>query len=126
MKKIKIFIPTIGAKLKLAKGWTFDLHDERRNDRFLKAIGHEKLGLGYRYSPGGPKVASEITLPKGTVLTVDRIYIRKGSSDFDSITFNILKGSCPKKPELEKTRFWVKLSDVNKMECEVDELWLED
>jgi len=51
------------------------------------------------------------TLKKGTVLEVDRIYIRKGAADYSSITFRIKGGK-------KSPRFFAKLEDVNKMECE--------
>jgi hypothetical protein len=47
------------------------------------------------------------TLPKGTVLELDRIYIRKGAKEFSSTTFKLRK---------EKVRFWVKLADANRIE----------
>lgn len=45
------------------------------------------------------------TIPKDSILSVDRIYIRKGSRSFDSVTFR-----------WNKNRFWVKLDDANKIE----------
>lgn len=48
------------------------------------------------------------TLPKGSVLTVDRIYIRKGAADFDSISFWLV-GS--------KLKFWARLDNVNEIHC---------
>lgn len=64
------------------------------------------------------------TLPKDTILNVDRIYIRKGASDFSSISFFI--ESCPdltlnpltnsKGVKKGKKRFWAKLEDVNCIE----------
>ena len=48
------------------------------------------------------------TLPKGTLLQIDRIFIRKGKEEFSSITFKILDDT--------KRRFWAKLADVNNME----------
>lgn len=53
------------------------------------------------------------TLPKGTQLKIDRIYIRKGQDEYSSITFYI--EDCPDKTfkPKKKIRFWVKLSDVN-------------
>lgn len=67
-----------------------------------------------------------ITLPIGTILAVDRIYIRKGASDYSSITFyaknlgtsevkNIWSG---KSTKFKAQRFWAKLSDCNKIEFE--------
>lgn len=50
------------------------------------------------------------TLPEGTILTIDRIYIRKGKSDYDSISFYAqIPGIAKKK------RFWAKREDVNTM-----------
>jgi hypothetical protein len=65
----------------------------------------------------------EATLPAGTELQVDRIYIRKGLKDFSSITFYVV--SSPK-PELNaskksRRRFWAKLSDCNRMEITREE-----
>lgn len=48
-----------------------------------------------------------LTLVKGTILKIDRIYIRKGNKDFSSITFWIKSG------EYKGQRFWAKLSDCN-------------
>jgi hypothetical protein len=50
----------------------------------------------------------DYTLPAGTVLKVDRIYIRKGKgmSDYSSVTFYATIGK-------KKYRFWSKLADVN-------------
>lgn len=53
-----------------------------------------------------------ITLPVGTKLKVDRIYIRKGASDFSSISFF---ATIDKKDY----RFWAKLADVNTIEADV-------
>lgn len=70
------------------------------------------------------KKSLEITLPAGTVLAVDRIYIRKGASDYSSITFYAKElgevtiqgrrwygNSKPKKKK--SLRFWAKLEDCN-------------
>lgn len=51
-------------------------------------------------------IRPNITIPSGTVLYVDRIYIRKGSEDFSSITFRVEKF-----PDKKNHRFWVKLHD---------------
>jgi hypothetical protein len=73
------------------------------------------------------------TLPAGTILVMDRIYIRQGQSKFDSVTFyakeipNLQDQSIPaacraftKKPK-GKARFWVKLADANQIEFEQKE-----
>ena len=67
-----------------------------------KEIEHLRLNL--------PKMITT-TLPKGVILVVDRIYIRKGANDYSSVTF--------KAPELKK-RFWVKLEDANNLNFSVD------
>lgn len=74
-------------------------------------------------------VAAEITLPQGTDLKVDRIYIRKGREGFDSVTFwadaphgALVKVNPASKSggaftvtldTRKKTRFWAKLAEVN-------------
>lgn len=68
-----------------------------------------------------------LTLPRRTVLSVDRIYVRKGASDYSSVSFYIQSTSLvPLQPtELQargfkkgKKRFWAKLSDVNTIQFE--------
>ena len=66
-----------------------------------------------------------VTIPKGTTLQVDRIYIRKGASDYSSITFyakdlgeivtkrSAWSSSPAKKVKKKALRFWAKLSDCN-------------
>lgn len=49
-----------------------------------------------------------ITLPKGTKLKVDRVYIRKNAKDFSSLTFFASIGG-------KKIRFWASLEDCNKI-----------
>lgn len=61
-----------------------------------------------------------VALPKDTVLTVDRIYIRRGGEAFDSVSFRIPKNK-KLPPELGKfggVRFWVKLNDANNIICD--------
>lgn len=68
---------------------------------------------------------AEYTLPAGSILTLDRIYIRKGVSDFSSLSFNLNRKSV--NPDFSmfaknihtqpgRCRFWAKLEDVNKIE----------
>lgn len=68
-----------------------------------------------------------ITIPKDTLLQVDRIYIRKGSSDYSSITFyaknlgeieskvSAWSSRPTKKIKKKALRFWAKLSDCNRI-----------
>lgn len=88
------------------------------------------------------------SFPKGTILRVDRIYIRKGKSDWDSVTFcvahapgdenrakasgkaytwagrddaSIPEADKKKEQKLKGARFWVKLENVNDIVCKVVE-----
>jgi hypothetical protein len=103
---MELFIPDIGTILKLEQDWQFTLYDEYRNKL------REKLNL----KPGNHIVE----LPKGTLVKVDRIYIRKGNSQFSSITFTIPtvrskvdKLNYPNNVELGGANFWVKLHECN-------------
>ena len=57
-----------------------------------------------------------MTLPKGSVLAIDRVYIRKNNEEFSSITFRTPKVNIPKFKK--HPRFWAPLSDVNNIEME--------
>ena len=59
-----------------------------------------------------------VTIPKSSILTIDRIYIRKGQSDYSSISFFIIFPKDFKliNPYKKKVRFWVKLEDANNIE----------
>lgn len=112
-----LYIPTIGDSFTLAEDWTFTLHDEYRNTDMRSIIEGEafqQLVLRHNWKD------VQVTLPKGSVLKVDRIYIRKGVGDYDSITFWLT--DCPNKAWAPKKaggtaagrgRFWVKLADAN-------------
>ncbi len=69
-------IPSIGDQLILDKDWTFTLWNEYRNETLWALQDGKSKDKHMR-----------VTLPKGTELRVDRIYIRKGIKDYDSITF---------------------------------------
>lgn len=59
-------------------------------------------------------------LPTGSLLSIDRIYIRKGVSDYSSITFYLKETTWAPLAKKKKgaTRFWAKLRDVNQIEFE--------
>lgn len=76
------------------------------------AIKHEAIG-----------VSVDVMIPAGSVLNVDRIYIRKNASDFSSVSFYIesspnadIAPILNKKGTSKKKRFWAKLTDVNNLE----------
>lgn len=112
------FLPEIGTKLRLSEDWEFDLYPERRNDKFFPQIGLNISVWGPRREPYRVKVLRD------SMLTVDRIYIRKGAKDYSSVTFYIRKGA---KVEyngglyiMKGARFWAKLHDVNTLKVKVD------
>ena len=99
---------------------------ESRNMKFAKARNFAKKGdnqygvwSGERYRSGYKQV--EVTLPAGTILECDRVYIRtfnkarvNDGDDYDSITWKLID---PKKGKAEKFgRFWVKLVDANNID----------
>lgn len=72
-----------------------------------------------------PNIPVEVKLPKRSVLTIDRIYIRKGSAGYSSISFfcanlgnieyqlrrySAIPGQTKK---VKSPRFWAKLKDCN-------------
>lgn len=65
------------------------------------------------------EISCAVTLPKSSILSFDRIYIRKGASDYSSISF-YLKFH-PKLHLKRKPRFWAKLEDCNTMEYQKTE-----
>ena len=126
-------MPTVGNKVRVTRDWTFRLYMESRNESLFAALGipipqywHE------RYDDGGENGKAfwngqykhvEVTLPAGLVLTIDRIYIRKGAEGFDSITFIANGMSVPgKKGVHARVRFWAKLFDVNQGGLELLEM----
>lgn len=139
---MKFYIPEISDEIRLLTDWTFNLHNESRNeslDTFLK------VGFPPR-NWQTPDVPVPVTIPAGTVLVIDRVYIRKGQGDFSSITFRWKGASNPGRFEerddyrttvipgtrttptvygkkqvkvpKQPIRFWAKLKDVNEIECE--------
>jgi hypothetical protein len=128
-------MPTIGQKVRVLDGqiWNVKIYWESRNEG---AIEHF-TGTPYRtqiesywdeYEGGRAAMEAHwadknnvprpelrhtmASIPEGSVLTIDRIYLRKGKGDFDSVTFVLNKppGSKKKGPMV---RFWTRLDDVN-------------
>lgn len=69
-----------------------------------------------------------VNFPAGTLLKVDRIYIRKGAKDYSSVTFHaknieIVNGEfvISKKKKPKSFRFWAKLHDCNNINFELQE-----
>lgn len=145
---MKLYIPAIGDELKLTSDWTFQLYNENRNFSLMEYLKDPRYD---REDPYGYESVQQIkslpaTIPAGAILKVDRIYIRRGLSDYDSITFfwkgvavpahteeqkkyhsydtlrkewtkEMVTVKVPKKP----VRFWVKLQEANNIEFEKNE-----
>ena len=111
---MRLYIPEIGDEIELEKDWDFTLVNEFRNDALLEKFHPEKVKerrSNFNWDNYG-KPAGTVTLPKGTVLKIDRIYVRKGASDYSSITFVTIP---PDKKE-KKIRFFASLTEANKIE----------
>jgi hypothetical protein len=128
----KLYIPRLGDQLRLAADWTFRLFGESRNWGLYDHLKLERRTTNGYYDPAKFREAS---IPAGETLKVDRIYIRRGQADFDSVTFQLVgRKTKAKRDEREHywkpgetytyvtpsraVRFWAKLDDVNGMEFE--------
>ena len=143
----KLHIPRLGTEIVLAEDWTFQLFDEHRNEGLIAAAGiatpsrllTDFWGVSrrereaavqkskWRKADGSMpdddryyQLCHPVTIPAGAVFSIDRIFIRKGAADFDSVTFWLKAKQNPvtiKGRQLKKSvRFWAKLDDVNRIE----------
>ena len=122
----KLFIPACGDRITMVEPWEFDLYLESRNMKFAqerKLIDEKKADRWGSYDSHNNLRKVAASLPAGTVLECDRVYIRtfsKGAiqvgNDYDSITWKVMKGEKPAKNQ----RFWVKLPDVYNIEYKLD------
>jgi len=139
---MQFYIPEISDEIRLLADWQFDLYNEERNTSLNKFLNIGFLAPSWgRTDPPVP-----VVIPAGTILVIDRVYIRKGQSDFSSITFRWKGASNPSymktcddysvlvargtattptiygtrqvKVPKEQIRFWAKLEDVNRIEYE--------
>ena len=137
---MKLYIPELGSVITLTKDWTFTVCNESRNRTLAAFMGISSISPRYplgathgepivcsRSSTGTDKwerveyptyrprsTTCKFIWAKGTKLTVDRIYIRKGNEDYSSLTFKTKVGN-------KVIRFFAKLADVNNIECNVVE-----
>lgn len=82
---MRLYIPSVGDQLKLTADWQFQLYNEHRNSTLMEIVGDDRKVC---YGPGSSSWGTApCVIPAGEILKVDRIYIRKGKGDFDSITF---------------------------------------
>jgi hypothetical protein len=125
-----LFIPPLDTVVKLAQDWEFDLYAEQRNKAYYLIFyadavpplpgafddwrfwgdGGRTAWANHRPLPSHEETKRRHTITAGTELIVDRIYIRRGNADFDSVTFKFAAD--------RKKRFWAKLRDVNRMVVE--------
>lgn len=114
----KFLIPDIGTVIKLLEDWTFRLYREKRNNPLIKICGKGSAGWGDMVT-----LSYEVTIKAGSMLSVDRVYIRQGAGEYSSLSFHLLKGGIIEfegKTIKANGRFWAKLSDVNRMMVTVD------
>jgi hypothetical protein len=113
---MNLYVPDIGDTLKLAKDWKFYLQQEHRQHLDL-----EQFGTGKSVSKDSIQFYrdqenfNEVIIPKGSVIKVDRVYIRKGASGFSSISFILIETGGKK---IKAQRFWAHLRECNKIEFE--------
>lgn len=105
---MNLWIPTIGDAILLTADWHFELCHDRRNIDM-------SVALGIAFPSTEQCDPRKVSLPTGTELVIDRIYIRQGAGEFDSVTF-VIK-DCPKQ-KLIGQRFWAHLTDVNQIQCQ--------
>lgn len=115
---MKITIPRMGDMLVLQKDWSFPVMHEDRNKSIIIHQGQALIPVRYEYNQYYRPIYgyTNHSLPAGTVMSVDRYYIRKGAGEFDSITFYVhtLNGQQLKK----KLRFFVSLDAAAQAEFE--------
>lgn len=138
-----MFIPEIGTSIILRNPWEFMLHTESRNEALAIAAGFNyDMAYSWRRNTSDAELSKRngwikygysewektVTLPAGAILTVDRVYIRKGNDDYSSLSFNLNRKSvCPEFSDFAKNihtlkgrcRFWAKLDDVNTIEFDL-------
>lgn len=117
---MKLFIPPLKTKLMLLKPWTFSLHYEGRNRKLWDFMfaPPDMTKWPTMWKPGYSD-ARLVILSAGTELRVDRVYVRKGSESYDSVTFRGQVTRSPGVGPLHKVRFWVTLHDANTIEAKV-------
>jgi len=121
---MKLYIPACGDRLHLTAPWNFILYLESRNIQFAKLRGLvNKEGRWSIYEEGPVLKSGPVTLPAGSVIECDRVYIRSFNKsrvqiekDYDSITWKLMQTNG--KP-VRHGRFWVKLPDCYDIEYEL-------
>jgi hypothetical protein len=82
--KMRLYIPSVGDTIKLTADWEPTIHSEYRNATLFEYFQIP----GFNPSTWNNKLPpTKVLISAGEVLKIDRIYIRKGKGDFDSVTF---------------------------------------
>ena len=132
---MRLYVPEIGDELKLATDWRFKTVAEYRNSVLFDVFDVPEEARHPKFEADDPYgrddfnrwkyLDVEFLLPAGTVLKLDRVYIRKGAGDYSSLTFYIIDspdkrvvtkkkgGTAPK-----AVRFWVNLPETRNIEFE--------
>jgi hypothetical protein len=105
-----------------SRNWGTNVEDHEGSEllRWQEPLSTEELADAhrtYRSTQSQRKPYLLATLPKGTQLKFDRIYIRAGVTAYNSVTFRTTKIGPDKK--LHSKRFWVKLQDANNIVCNI-------
>jgi hypothetical protein len=81
---VQFFVPDIGTRVRLTQDWTFRLYAESRNYDFFKKMDWKYRALNWR--DDRPMDERDVTINAGSILKVNRIYIRQGVKAYSSIT----------------------------------------
>jgi len=107
------FIPPLGTRFRLKQHFSFELVHEERN----KSLWNLFAAFPYeRHTYKNRGVTTNVQLSPGDTLIVDRIYVRKGYTEYSSVTF---RGHVKVDGVNHKVRFFVNLPDINGIEMEV-------
>ena len=114
-----LYVPRLGDVLTLARDWSFSLYEEERNKKLFKELlPNVKIDWNalVRRKWTYPRIIPahhNVTLPEGTKLRVNRLYVRKGQGGFDSLSFYVERLGKEKEFPKNKPYFWAKLDDCN-------------
>ena len=114
---MKMFIPALNTHLQVTKDWEISLLCEQRNrslwDFATTRVPMNSIPVIHRRGQ-----TAAVIIPAGTTLEVARIFIRQGSTKYNSVT---LRGWVEHGGVSKLCRFWVLLETFNTMEAEVIE-----
>lgn len=116
---MNLYVPRPGEEIKLTKDWSFTLYNEDRNRTLIEYTGDK---YEWTWTTNCTPLKT-VTIPAGSTLKIDRVYIRKNLAEFDSITFLWMDAHTAARTEpgyggrvvkIPKriVRFWAKLEDT--------------